>query len=157
MTCSWSPCSTRTTHPEAGDPKNFSAAFPQIPLHPASGCDTLNMCPAGFVIDLFLTHISLYGTPDQCVVRRPPGCRPRLEVGSGKARWRQPTCPERVQVITDLHGHRGAPDAGQISALLFSASFQEVPVFYRQTSNFPLAQTAGIRYNTTVRKLRTIT
>ena len=60
MTCSWSPCSTRTTPPEAGDPKNFSAAFPQIPLHPASGCDTLNMCPAGFVIDLFLTHISLY-------------------------------------------------------------------------------------------------
>ena len=93
MTCSWSPCSTRTTPPEAGDPKNFSAAFPQIPLHPASGCDTLNMCPAGFVIDLFLTHISLYGTPDQCVVRRPPGCRPRLEVGSGKARWRRPTWP----------------------------------------------------------------
>jgi len=31
--------------------------------------------------------------PDQRVVRRPPGCRLRLEVGSDKARWRRPTCP----------------------------------------------------------------
>jgi len=29
---------------------------------------------------------------DQYVDRRPPGCRLRLEVGSGEARWRQPTC-----------------------------------------------------------------
>ena len=62
-------------------------------LHPGPGCDTVNMCPAGFVIGLFLTHISLYGMPDQRVVRRPPSCCLRLEVGSGKARWRQPTWP----------------------------------------------------------------
>ena len=50
-------------------------------------------CPARCVIDLFLTHISLYGMPDQPVVRRPPGCIQRLEVGSDKADWRRPTCP----------------------------------------------------------------
>lgn len=30
--------------------------------------------------------------PDQAVVRRPPDCRLRLDVGSDKAYWRQPTC-----------------------------------------------------------------
>jgi len=31
--------------------------------------------------------------PDQSVVRRPPGCCLRLEVGSDKACCRRPTCP----------------------------------------------------------------
>ncbi len=53
----------------------------------------LSYYPAGCVIGLFLTHISLYGMPDQVVVRRPPGCCLRLEVGSDKASWRQPTWP----------------------------------------------------------------
>ena len=52
----------------------------------------LTPCPAGCVIDLFLTHISLFGMPPQYVARRPPGCCLRLEVGSGKAYWKQPTC-----------------------------------------------------------------
>jgi len=29
---------------------------------------------------------------DQYAVCRPPGCRLRLDVGSSKASWRQPTC-----------------------------------------------------------------
>ena len=57
---------------------------------PCSG--KLTPCPAGCVIDLFLTHISLFGMPPQYVARRPPGCCLRLEVGSGKAYWKQPTC-----------------------------------------------------------------
>jgi len=36
--------------------------------------------------------------PDQSVVRRPPDCRLRLEVGSDKAGWRRPTWPWRCRL-----------------------------------------------------------
>ena len=43
-------------------------------------------------MDLFLTHILLYGMLVQRLVCRPPGCHLRLEVGSSKGRCRRPTC-----------------------------------------------------------------
>ncbi len=53
----------------------------------------LTYCPAGFVMRLFLTHISLYGMPPSaCGLQASRLPLLRLEVGSSKAGWRQPTC-----------------------------------------------------------------
>jgi len=52
--------------------------------------------------------------PDQLVVRRPPGCCLRLEVGSDEAPWRQPTC-HFVQVLSGLARPERGPHEAEAS------------------------------------------
>jgi hypothetical protein len=79
---------------------------------------------------------------DQYVVCRPPGCRLRLDVGSSKASWRQPTCREGAGYNMVRTAKRGTPYGIRTGP--------EIPgrLFFVQTLFFSFISVAGVNINT---------
>ena len=82
---------------------------------------------------------------DQYAVCRPPDCRLRPDVGSSKARWRQPTCGDgagyNLAHAAATQGNHAARRAGIEARLALSRQkMQKMPLF-------TLAKTERLLYN----------